>query len=677
MPIYAFSSLIMIIVTLVTFGIAFIPSHSSGLESKFIEGYNRIYGSYDSFYQRAGHEAGLIIMLVLVLAVIIIKHRQIRIPGILPALIKNTKLYAGGLLLLVSVLAAIINYGGQSWLWSLLRLAVLPLFLVILAVQAKQIIPRIYIRGASWMGNFAYLLALTVPAFLTFIWTLKVQPGELAAVQQHYVLLLSFADRLAINAKYFSQWLPNYGLVLSSLLGAYQQHFGLLDFGQHIRIVQALQGIFLLAAFLALYRWQPRRPLYILFALMFFGIYAGTANNSIFYPNQSGWRFLGFPLWLLILTLAKDRPIRQAAYILGFSSGLFLLFNLETGIVIAGGSIIFLFSRLSTDLRRRMISSIIRFTAGAVAAVVIFGVLFYLKFGRFPFSVYLGKNYEYIRLCLSGFNGHPLKFDLLAIFIFMHCVYIAASGILTWSTREISPRASIKLAVASAILVWFAYYMNRADTWNLWTICFLYSFLLLDFLDTRLIAFLWRKRGVRALMDLRVGALVWVLLPVILLNTRMLVPNFVVNKLRGQSRSWQAPTGQGLAVISGVRLPLDIAAVMEQRAALVKKICNRDKTIYLTRDALLIPLMTRQFNPLSVQDVYLESFEPTRQEQLIREILVNNPKYILVDDPASILSATDFAAKSRQEFYGRIMNSLSDNYRRDREESDWIIWERK
>ncbi len=686
LSISSLSSIIMIIVTIVTFGISFIPKHSSGLlETKFTEGeaYAKLFSVYDSSYQRLGHKVGLLILVVLVLMAIVIKRRQgikqLRPSNSVPQLIRHAKLYVGGLFLLISVSTLIINYGNSANIWSVGRLVIFPFFLIVLCIKLKQIMPKYYILWAAWLGNISYILVLTIPAFLTFIWQIQIQPTHLAAVQSHYVMVVSFADRLAINAEYFAQWLPNYGLILPSLLGAYQKHFGLLNFGQHVRVVQVFQVIFLLVAFLALYRWKPRRPVYILLALMFFGIYAGTANPAIFCPNASGWRFLGFPLWVLCLMLIKDRSPRPLSFILGCSSGFFLLLNLETGIVITLSNIIFFISRIKLLYWRKMLCGLVRFGVGVILSVLVFGFIFFLEFGRFPFSVYILKNIAFMNLFLSGFGGIRLKFDLLAIFIFMHCVYLVTSIIITWSAREIGSVASIKIAIASSILIWFAYYMNRADSWYLWTICFLYSFLLISFLNFRFMTFLWRKRGLLSLIDLRVAVFAWILLPVILLNNWMLVPNFVLNKLKGQSNSLQAPTGMGLSVISGVRVPRDIVALLERRAAFVKTMCARDKTIYLTRDTLLIPLMTSQCNLLNVQDVYLESIgpsSPTNFEHLIRDLLVINPKYILIDDPFSILSATDSVSAYRLKYFARIMNTLGDKYRKVRAESDWIIWER-
>jgi hypothetical protein len=258
----------------------------------------------------------------------------------------------------------------------------------------------------------------------------------------------------------------------------------------------------------------------------------------------------------------------------------------------------------------------------------------------------------------------------------MHCVYIVASVMITWSAREIGSVLSIKLAIASCILLWFAYYMNRAENVGLWTIFFLYSFLLIDFLNFRLMTFLWHKRGLLALIDLRVAVFTWILLPVLLLNNWMLIPNRFLYKLLGQSNSLPALTSTGYSVISGFRLPADIVSVLEGKAAFVKTMCARDKTIYLTRDTLLMPLMTGQFNLLNVQDVYLESIGPTKFEHLIRDIQIINPKYILVDDPFSILAALDFTSTYRLKFYDRIINTLNGKYKKVGAESDWIIWER-
>jgi hypothetical protein len=275
-----------------------------------------------------------------------------------------------------------------------------------------------------------------------------------------------------------------------------------------------------------------------------------------------------------------------------------------------------------------------------------------------------------MKLFLNGFGGLRLEFDPLVIFIFMHCVYITASVIIAWSQREIGSVLSVKLAVASAVLVWFAYYMNRAATWNLWTIFFLYGFLLVDFLDFRLMSFLWRKRGLLSLIDLRVAAFACVLLP------NLLFANKLPPVLHDLKNSLKAQTNAGFLQVSGVWLPADIVPALESRVAFAKTIFGRGKTIFLTRDTLIISLMTGQCNLLDVQDVYLEYFEPAKFEYLIRNLRAVNSEYILVDEPSSVLSATDIASAYRLKFYDRIMGALSDRYKKAGTESDWIIWER-
>ncbi len=658
--------IISLLVALVTFGIAFIPSNSSGLlESKFNLGHARLFNMYDSSLQRLGHKVGLLSLAILVcLAMIGRKFRDDfhLVPSALEIRFRKLVVGSSGVLLFVGSIVTLIDFAGRL----LTVLSLLGSFLIFLwLIKFSNIISTRRIILFAWGVISIYAIYLILPAFFSLPY---IRTSELGGVQFHYSIVQSFGDRLSINPEIFSQKLPHYGLILVSLLAAYQKHFGLLNFGQHIFLVQALQVIFLFVSILALFLWKPQRPVFILFALLLFGTFVGTIHSSVFYPNQSGWRFIGLPLWTILIILLKNSPSKALSLLIGCSSGFLLLFNLETGIALSCGSVFFLVTSEQYLHWSRVLTRLISFAFGIFVATFFFSLLFKAEFGNWPFSIYSLTSHNLLDSFKAGYGGLPLKMNLVAIIIFTHCVYEVAAISILWCKSGINPIQRVKLSVAVAVLVWFAYYMNRPDSWNLWTYLFLYSFIAADYFTFRRISFLWRRRALFAFNDFRVVMLLWLFLPyAITLNLKFLY----------QSISYiKEASATELVTVSGVNIRPDVAAVLRNKAEYLKSMPENINALYLTRDSEFIPLMTRQLNPFNVQDVFLENFGSDEFDKLANEIRIRSPRYILIDAPLSVLTKTDFAAPYRNKYYLAIVNALSDLYREVGTESDWKIFVR-
>ena len=661
------SFLITLAVTGTMFGIAsVVGTPANGLENKFMPGHVQLFGMYDSTYQRLGHRVGLVLLVILVFMAVLIKRNQISNYLVSSdaelKTVKGFKLLFGGFLMASCVLVSTLGYYEPFG-------SVAYLLLSFVAVGAYMLLTPHISRSQFYFvargATICYLIYLIVPAFFSIP---RVSASELGAVQFHYAIVLAWADRLAIDPAFFAQRLPHYGLILPTLLGAYQHHFGLLNFGQHIRLVQVSQALFLLLSCLALYLWKPQRPFYVLFALMFFGTFVSTSHASVLYPNQSGWRFMGFPLWIILLLLTKNTQQKRASFILGCGTGFLLLFNLETGIAVTIGCLIFLVSRERFNYWRERVKDAIMFVAGVILVMLIFCILFRLEFDNWPFSISSLNNQNLLRHFIGGYGGLPLKVNLLSLFIFMHCVYIVSSIIIRWCTCEIGLTQRIRLAVATVILIWYAYYMNRPDGWNLWTYFFLYSFLMADFLDARLMRPQWHRRGLLIFADIRIASLACLLLPLTLQLNHVL--------LKQEVSSFAEATSFELAMVSGVNVQRVLATALKGKAAYLAALSRQDKTVYLSRDNQFMPLMTKQLNPFNVQDAYLENFDSAGVKRVVNDILTDNPRYLLIDDPLGMLNMTDFASKYRLSFYSTVTNALASRYRKIGVASDWIIWER-
>lgn len=657
------ASIIALLVTLTTLCIAFIPGNSSLLlENTFNLGHSQLYGMYDSSWQRLGHKVGLVTLAFLVIVVLGGKqflhnfqtsnlNLSIELSKTLGALVSFAVLVGSGVTLsdFVGIRLAIFSLLGS-------------LSLFVLFNSCQNNISKRRISFVAWCLIATYVMFLIIPAFVV---TPYIPLAKLAGVQFHYSLVLGLADRLAIDTSSFSQILPQYGYMFVSMLGAFQKKLGLLNFGQHILLVQVCQIIFLLASILALTLWQHKRPSSILFYLVLFGVYVGTISSSTLYPNQSGLRFIGLPLWVLLLIFSKRLPLKLVPLLLGCSSGFLLLFNLETGIALSFGSIVFVVTLEHITHWQKIAFRFLLFNIGIFVAITLFSVFFKIAFGDWPLFFSSALDLELIKNFSDGYGGLPLKISLIALLVFSHCVYVVASIAMQWHLRGISPRLRVKFSVACAILIWFAYYMNRPHPWNLWTFLFLYSFVATDFLNGRRLSLLWSKRKLFSVADFRVAIFVFLLLPyAIATNVSFLRESFVyIVALRNIE----------CTTVSGVNIRSDIASVLKRKIDYLSSIPDKKNSIYLTRESMFIPLITKQVNPFDVQDVFLEKLDSSGLVQVIDKILLDNPKFILIDESSSILNQTDFASIYRTNYYTRIALALSDRYRVIRLESDWKV----
>jgi hypothetical protein len=223
------------------------------------------------------------------------------------------------------------------------------------------------ITVAIWSFVVAYFLFLTTPGLARSPFLFE---PLLAWTEMHYNWTVSQADRLATGLRLGSQVNLNYGLIPSLFLGAFERHWGFLNFGEHFRLVQISQVAFLAVAILTFYLWRPGNPVFVLFGTLLIGPWVSTSHFAVYYPNQSGWRNLGFAAGVVVLLLCRQHPLRRVAWMLGAGACFLLLYNPETGLCLSFGYGLFLLSR-HKDLMPAQIGRLaLRTTAGALIVLL-------------------------------------------------------------------------------------------------------------------------------------------------------------------------------------------------------------------------------------------------------------------------------------------------------------------
>ena len=259
--------------------------------------------------------------------------------------------------------------------------------------------------------------AMTIPGFAL---TPNLSPSATVAIdvtEIHYSISVSQGDRLSQGGHLFTNVTPHYGVLEPFVLAVVEKARGLLDLGTHIHIVQAMQVVFALAAFLCYWLWSRRRLLATAFGFLPVLACVHTLHNSVFCPNQSGWRFAGLPLGLLALISIRGAG-KTATTLLGCALGALLLFNPETGIVIAAAYVTY----IATGCLRAgegvggMMRAFLRFGLGAAAVLVAFVFIYKIGLGDYPFPRKTGGSYTLTRFA-GGYGGEKIYFSVSWIVI--------------------------------------------------------------------------------------------------------------------------------------------------------------------------------------------------------------------------------------------------------------------
>jgi hypothetical protein len=516
---------------------------------------------------------------------------------------------------------------------------------------------------ATWTCVTGYALFLTVPGLMR---TPRAYEPELSWAEWHYSATLAQGDRLAAGLRVGSRISLNYGLIHSIALAAFERIWGFLDFGGHFRLVQVSQLAFLGVAVLAFYLWRPDNPFFVLFGTLLIGPWVSTSHPAVYYPNQTGWRSFGLAAGVTVLILCRRQPLWRVASLLGASAAFLLLYNPETGFCLSLGYGLFLLSRQR---------SLVSIAVGRLAARAALAASAVLLVALFSFRAALGTwpplgtalLFGLITRFGQGYGGLPLYFDPLALLIFAHCVYVVSSSVLTWRVRDLEFNESAKLGISAAILIWFAYWVNRPQAWNLWTFQFLYLFVVADVVEPRLFRRL-RCRGIATgIFDFRLASLTFLLVPMLLaMNYSILLATLLPNKRPEVITS----------VLSGLSVPEDSAnAIRTQADFLATQQASR--TLFFSRHSYSLSLLTGRFNPLPAQDAFAETVTNSDFDRLIGEIYKISPRVILFDTPVdgSVVAENRVMNYFNMHFFDRLKIRLAERYYQGATTSGWQIWE--
>jgi len=527
----------------------------------------------------------------------------------------------------------------------------------------------------------AYVAVLIVPGLLVSpIPLLEIDPNALVQFETHLLHLPLRGAAVAAGQKFFGELPLSYGLLMPSIMSVMEVKSHGLTIGGELRYVQACQALFCLAAVVAYFAYHPRNPLGVLVACLVAGAYWTTAGMGIWHPNQTGFRSLGLPLGMLALVIAGCLLPRRAAWWLGAVAGVGTLINLEISVAVSAGFAVFMV------LRTRSIpwSMFLRMAAAVLLVVAMYLLVYRIALRRFPFSEqafdilasmarFSGGDFGG-RLFVSGYEGEGYYLVPFALLMFAHAIHVVIRGFRKLGSGPLPGRPAVRVSAAVTLLIWLAYYFNSPNWWQIWTMLFLYGFLIIDLVDGRRLGIGSIPPGTSIssrLSRMRIAPPVLVMLVLI----AVLIPHTNRHLIKYQVAfmypEWNKNPRE-VTVLSGIFMPKSQADLLEAKAKKLKELHASvgGKLVYLTFNMAFIPRLTGLFQPAPYRDMFAEIPGEAAFDESIATLLKKRPEVILIDAPTGVLAF----GGPRKDFQERMRAAISARYGVAETEDGWQIW---
>jgi hypothetical protein len=511
---------------------------------------------------------------------------------------------------------------------------------------------------------FAAISGLIAPPDMRFWGTLTN-----TMVQAHFTFVVGAADRLGAGLRLFDDVHPYYGVLPEALVGVAIRAVGPLDWAMLVRCVQACQLAMLVCLTLAMLTWHSvRRPflwLVLPTALVLPSLF--TAYHMTWYPNQTGWRFFGLGLALLALALTSRVRSGPASALLGATASIALAWNPETGLIVIFGFIAYLGTSAKRPAFLPGILAACQLAMVAALGLVILAIGYWLGLGHWPLPASAEMLFGWYETFLSGFGSLPMiDIDLVALVVFVHCASLLLRGALTWRLRPIPQELRLRMAIATMILAWLPYYVNRPQTLNLWTILYLYTPLVATAFHPRRLAANWR--GWRPTPTLDLLAPMLVLAGALNLGYHDMLPEI--------RQIFTVPTQASTVDVSGIAMNRVAATPIIAQADYLRQLPDMPNVITFSANSFVLPLLTGLYPRLPARDLFWETIREKDLQLLLDRMSELNPSTILFDADDTTFEQA-YGSKDRVKFYSRIKDEIADRYYKGETASGWDIWRRK
>lgn len=622
----------------------------------FLEHY---YYYFDASAQRVAHKALLVALAVLGLAGPWLRGFLGRLLGSSAASLNvaATRIWKLPLWLMLPIVPAFLwshrIVGRDQYLLGLVAGALVMLLCGGLARKKPVRIIAVLALGAS-------LLALVVPPLLGGYSFGKLLRHAL----EHYYAVFGSAPVMTAGGTPMVNCVQMYGLVAQTAIAVYQKGAGYLNLGDFVRIIQVSLVLFAGLMLLIYRRIAPGRPAWVLFCLMVWLPLMVITGGDGLTPTNSGLRFFGFGLGVYAMLLAEGLgPVAQPLCF-GAVGGLAILLNLETGICVSLGFVAY---NVVAQGPRKIGAMLGRQLLTLLAMLPVFALylgLYRLGLGRWP--VLPPDPLAYIKLFAGGYGGIPWDFDPFSVAIVVYPCYLMARLTCAWlSGHRLNARMRFKAATCAHLLIWLAYYANRAWDYTLYTHAFLFTALVIDRLPDPLAVYRnWK--GPLALLRTRVPGMVFVV--VFLLAPAAM--NYSLTATKGtvrfaRERLAYTPEKDGVEMLSGVWARKEDAQLARAQVAYLNSIPPEKTVVFIELNQFVLQLMTGRFFPLPWQDLNGESYSGEGYERLAAPLVAYAPDLLLLS-----------LDERRKDFNADVIRRMGAQYAIRGEESGWLVVEK-
>lgn len=479
------------------------------------------------------------------------------------------------------------------------------LFLVALAVVGSRL------RPALLLGLIAFVVAVAALPLFSNLMT-RMHPNAVTWVDMHVTGLLGTSDLLAQGYRLFADIPFGYGILVPIGLAGATLAGNPPTFGNLIALAQISQLAML--ALLLIAGWvQTRghgyhgRVVALLALALVSSPLLSAANAAVQLPNQSGLRFLMFPVAILAAAAISRWSLPKSSTLVGAVCAIAMLHNAETGLAVTAAlGLSWLVRARSTTIPQALMGSFLG-VLSLLSVAVLAAVGHWIALGYWP-AISGSDNFSLLSGFGAGYGGLPFEFKLLAIFMFAHAGYCVARSLFhIISKRAFSPQLA---CVSGLIIAWAPYYVNRTADWNLWSYIAVYCVMI-----SPIIAANYRKHG---------------MILVILLALVPMPLSFVVANQAGLEARSLMDVGENC--VDGLSLTKDDCEFFVNRGSELREIASQGSTVWLTAYPL-ITLHTAQLHPrLPILDAFSAARTDKDLADIAASIRADGPDYVVVDE---------------------------------------------
>lgn len=535
-------------------------------------------------------------------------------------------------------------------------------FVLVTVLLAFVLVPFIAVtqsrvsRTILWCLAIAHATVLLGGGFFGPIRLDRIAPEHLISVESHFDAIIGAKHTLAsgLQDRDFG-----YSLFFNLAQASWERFAGRLSFGMDIRLLQAGNVAFVVAAMWAGYLWSPTKPLIAILTVALILPWVHNDFLAILHANQAGWRYIAFPAAVIVMRLTHGKPLHSVCRWFGLFGAFAILWNAETGTAVVIGLLARITAGVETISFKNLSSAFLNFLVGMIFGIACVAVLYRLGLGRWPDMAGIGLDFLTRTQGLS--RGRSIYLDPLAILVAAYALWYVLRALAIRRLGPVASKPADRAALGVMILVWAAYYIQQPHPWNIWSYMFPFGLLLGD----TLFSARWPRNWTRA--TFRVG------IPVVTFAF-IVAPAIVAGNHQAIRSVWSGfairntPSSE-IAPISGVWLSRSAAMSLEQRLEYLPKLPKNSRIF--TGNVYLIPRLSDRRDVIIDRSAYWKATFP-QFTQLVDQVRSSAPPALVFDDP-TILSKEGFTRR----YFAELQSALAGSYYHQTTISGWSIWLRR